>query len=225
MDSIHIEKIIRSRRRTISLIVTPSGTLIVRAPVRTSITYIENLVLEKRAWIQRKMTEMKNRPAPPERKFVSGEMVLYLGRNYPICIADPDVVCTPGISKDKFCVPCGNTADIALWLNQWYIAEAARIFTVRVAWFAMITGNEPVSIRISDARQRWGSCSSSGSVNFSWRLVMAPLEIVDYVVVHELVHLGQPDHSKAFWEKVRDIMPDYKRRRHWLQENGRLLTL
>jgi hypothetical protein len=225
MDTIPIEKIIRSRRRTISLIVTPNATLIVRAPMRTSIAYIENLVQEKSVWIQRKMKEMENRPAPPERKYINGEVFLYLGCNYPLRIAEPGVMWAPDLIRDELCVPCGNGADIARWLNQWYITESARILPVRVAWFAMITGNEPVSIRITDARQRWGSCSSTGSVNFSWRLVMAPLEIVDYVVVHELVHLEQPDHSKTFWEKVRDVLPDYNRRRKWLKENGRLLTL
>jgi hypothetical protein len=225
MDTILIEKIIRSRRKTISLVVMPNATLIVRAPMRTSIAYIENLVQEKSVWIQRKMKEMENRPAPPERKYINGEIFLYLGRDYSLRIVEPGVMRAPYLIKNELCVPCGNEADIALWLNQWYVAESARILSVRVAWFAMITGNEPVSVRITDARQRWGSCSSTGSVNFSWRLVMAPLEIVDYVVVHELVHLNQPDHSKIFWEKVRDILPDYNRRRKWLKENGRLLTL
>ena len=95
----------------------------------------------------------------------------------------------------------------------------------RCTWFSLQTGYTPADICISDARKRWGSCTHKGIINFSWRLIQAPPEIVDYVVVHELVHLGQPDHSKKFWEKVRKIMPDYERRRKWLRENERLLRI
>jgi predicted metal-dependent hydrolase len=92
-------------------------------------------------------------------------------------------------------------------------------------WFSMMTGYAPASIRISDARRRWGSCTYNGGLNFSWRLIQAPLEIVDYVIVHELVHLRQHDHSKKFWDKVEALMPDYERRREWLRKNERLLSL
>jgi hypothetical protein len=92
-------------------------------------------------------------------------------------------------------------------------------------WFSIKTGHIPTSIRITDARQRWGSCTHKGGLNFSWRLIQAPPKIVDYVVVHELVHISQPDHSKKFWNKVREILPDYERRRKWLRENERLLKI
>ena len=103
--------------------------------------------------------------------------------------------------------------------------EAQREIHARCMWFSMTTGYTPKSIRITDASQRWGSCTSTGGLNFSWRLIQAPLEIVDYVIVHELVHLRQPDHSKKFWAKVKEMMPDYERRREWLMENERLLRI
>jgi predicted metal-dependent hydrolase len=92
-------------------------------------------------------------------------------------------------------------------------------------WFSLKTGPVTAAIRITAATQRWGSCTPKGGVNFSWRLIQAPPEMVDYVVVHELVHLGQPDHSKKFWDKVRKIMPDYELRRHWLQDHVGLLKI
>jgi hypothetical protein len=92
-------------------------------------------------------------------------------------------------------------------------------------WFSMMTGYSPAAVRITNASQRWGSCNHRGGLNFSWRLIQAPLEIVDYVIVHELVHLRQPDHSRKFWEKVEALMPDYRRRREWLRENERLLRI
>ena len=92
-------------------------------------------------------------------------------------------------------------------------------------WFSLKTGLVPETIRITDARQRWGSCTHKGGLSFSWRLIQAPPEIVDYVVVHELVHISQPDHSKKFWDKIRKIMPDFEQRRNWLKDHEWLLKI
>ncbi len=81
------------------------------------------------------------------------------------------------------------------------------------------------SIRITSARTRWGSCSSKGNLSFTWRLVMAPPQVIDYVVAHELAHLQVRNHSPAFWQKVKTIMPDYLQYRRWLDAHGHLLTL
>ena len=115
--------------------------------------------------------------------------------------------------------------DIRHRLRRWYMQEAEKEIHSRCMWFSMMTGYSPSSVRITDARRRWGSCTYKGGLNFSWRLIQAPLEIVDYVIVHELVHLRQPDHSPKFWAKVEALMPDYKRRREWLRENERLLRI
>jgi len=103
--------------------------------------------------------------------------------------------------------------------------EAHKEIHARCMWFSIMTGYSPSSLRITNARQRWGSCTYRGGLNFSWCLIQAPLEIVDYVIVHELVHLRQPDHSRKFWSKVEELMPDYQRRRKWLRENERLLRV
>jgi predicted metal-dependent hydrolase len=94
-----------------------------------------------------------------------------------------------------------------------------------VAHFAGLHGFEPGKLRISSARTRWGSCSRQGTLSFTWRLVMAPEEVIDYVVVHELCHLRHLNHSKAFWGLVEGILPDYKVRRAWLKRHGERLQL
>ncbi len=126
---------------------------------------------------------------------------------------------------DRLCVSRSLMPRIRDHLKSWYRDEAHKEIHSRCMWFALQTGLTPVSISITDARRRWGSCTHTGGLNFSWRLIQAPPEIVDYVVVHELVHISQPDHSKKFWEKVRKIMPDYERRRKWLHDNQRLLRI
>ena len=223
MEEIPVEKIIRSHRRTIALEVTHDATLIVRAPLRTSIGCIEDLVRQKSAWIQRKLHEMKRLPLSPLHEYAEGELFFFLGRSYPLHIVETG---SKTIERgDRLYVSSTLIPDIRNQLKRWYMEEASKEIHARCMWFSMKTGQVPATIRITDARQRWGSCTLKGGLNFSWRLIQAPPEIVDYVVVHELVHISQPDHSKMFWEKVRKILPDYERRRKWLRENERLLKI
>jgi hypothetical protein len=223
MAEIPIGKIIRSRRRTIALEVTPDATLIVRAPHRVSHAYIEEMIQQKSTWILRKLDEMKQRPASPSHEYAEGEMFLFLGRSYPLQIVENGNITIE--RSDRLYVSAELIPEIRNRIKRWYIEEARKEIPARCMWFSIKTGHVPTSIRITDARQRWGSCTHKGGLNFSWRLIQAPLDIVDYVVVHELVHISQPDHSRKFWNKVKEILPDYERRRKWLRENERLLKI
>jgi predicted metal-dependent hydrolase len=223
MEEIPVEKIIRSRRRTIGLEITSGATLVVRAPMRASAGDIEEIIRLKSSWILRKIDEIKRRPCLVCHEYAEGEMFLYLGRSYPLQIVESGsstIERTDRLYVSRILVP-----DIRNHLKRWYMKEALREIQARCMWFSMNTGHVPATIRITDAKQRWGSCTPTGGVNFSWRLIQAPPEMVDYVVVHELVHLSQPDHSKKFWEKVRKIIPDYKIRRHWLHDHVGLLKI
>jgi predicted metal-dependent hydrolase len=223
MQKIPVEKIIRSRRRTIALEITPSATLIVRAPFRVPPEYIEELIRQKRSWIVQKLDEIKQRPRLSDHEYAEGEIFLFLGREYPLHIVQDSNMTIQ--RSDKLCVSCKLLPDIKNHIKRWYREEAHKEIQARCMWFSMKTGHVPATIRISDARQRWGSCTHKGGLNFSWRLIQAPPDIVDYVVVHELVHISQPDHSRKFWNKVREILPDYERRRMWLREHERLLKI
>jgi predicted metal-dependent hydrolase len=223
MDDIPIEKIVRSRRRTIALVITPDAHLIIRAPLRAPAAMIDEMIREKSGWIRKKIGEMKERPQVVVHAYEEGEVFWFLGRPYPLYIVDDGRAAIE--RTDRLCVSRSLVPDIRNRLKRWYIAEAEKEIRSRSMWFSMMTGYSPASVRITDARQRWGSCTCKGGLNFSWRLIQAPLEIVDYVIVHELVHLRQPDHSRKFWVKVEALMPDYKRRRTWLRENERLLRI
>jgi predicted metal-dependent hydrolase len=223
MDEIPVEKIVRSRRRTIALIITPEAKLIVRAPLKAPAAMIHSFIHDKQGWIQKTLAKMKQRPQPVVRTYEEGEVFFFLGREYPLHIVDNSTEAV--VRTDRLCVPRTIQPDICQGIRRWYVQEAEKEIRSRCMWFSMTTGYAPASVRISDAKQRWGSCTSTGNLNFSWRLIQAPLEIVDYVIVHELVHLKQHDHSKKFWAKVGDVMPDYERRRQWLRENERLLKI
>ena len=105
-------------------------------------------------------------------------------------------------------------------LEQWYIIKAKEIIHERLELFIAKIGVKITTVRFKNQKTRWGSCSQKGNLNFNWKLVMAPTYIVDYVVVHELCHLIQMNHSKEFWQQVGRQIPDYKERRKWLKENG-----
>jgi predicted metal-dependent hydrolase len=223
MKEIPVEKIIRSRRRTIALEVTPAATIIVRAPLRAPAEYIAEILQQKSSWILRKMDEINRRPHPPCHEYMEGELFLFLGRSYPLHIVKDGSMTIE--RSDRLYVSITLLPDIRNQLKHWYREEARKEIRARCMWFSLKTGHVPETIRITDARQRWGSCTHKGGLSFSWRLIQAPPEIVDYVVVHELVHISQPDHSKKFWDKIRKIMPDFEQRRNWLKDHERLLKI
>ena len=173
-----IHQLIRSRRKSLALVVTEDAKLIIRAPHCLPERDIHIFIEQKRSWIERKLTEISARPKPP---VMSEE------------------------EKINYCK-----------LAQQRIPE-------RVKYYSELAGLQPRSVRISKAKKRWGSCGSKGTLNFAWRLVLAPLEVIDYVVVHELVHLVERNHGRKFWKKVSEIIPGYKVYRKWLRKNGSLI--
>lgn len=110
-------------------------------------------------------------------------------------------------------------------LEKRYRNAARQLFENRVAYYHRMTGGRYTSITVRDQKTRWGSCSSRGTLSFNYRLVFAPPEILDYVVVHELCHLTYMNHSKDFWNMVASVMPEYKMHRKWLREHGQELSL
>ncbi len=220
-----IDRLIRSRRKTLELQISSEGLLIVRAPIQVSLAQIEAFVIQKTGWIQRKRleaTRTRRFPATPQA-ITEGSEKLFLGQKYPVLLSSGQ---RPALhlKNNRFYLSAGTRHPQAVF-SAWYGQEARRIFAERVALYAPQLGVAPRQIRLSNAHTRWGSCSTRGSINLVWRLVMAPLEIVDYVVVHELAHLKVPNHSKAFWRLVEGIFPDYKRRREWLKKNGQSLMV
>ncbi len=221
--AIKIDKLVRSKRRTLALEITGDARLIVRAPLHAPLDYIEGFIRRKQDWIRRKLDEAAMRPRAAEKRFTDGEEFLHLGESCPLSIVEGG---TGGIRlTDRLHLPERLLPVARAAIIKWYKKEARRIITGRVEWYAERTGLAPSRVRISSARKRWGSCGPGGSLNFSWRLVMAPLPVIDYLVVHELAHIAHPNHSKQFWNKVKSIMPDYAERDRWLKENQRFLVV
>ncbi len=220
---VRIDQIIRSKRKTLALIVEPDGSLIVRAPLRSSEKGVREFVEKHAGWIQRKQAEaLASLPRAP-RQFSPGERFMYLGNAYPLEIVKGQK--KPLLLEGNFKLAESAQNNARLVFERWYRVQAKQILAERVQHYASQYEFQYRKIGITSARTRWGSCSADGSLNFSWRLVLAPLAVVDYVVVHELVHTVFHNHSRRFWKQVESIMPDYKERRKWLRKDGQQLML
>jgi len=214
-------KIIRSKRRTIALSISPDATLVVRAPLRVPVSYIEDFIERKSHWINQKIQEMLARPKKSTKNFVDGEEFLFLGHRYQLQISDGRKI----ILYDKLIFPESFLTNPKEKLTTWYKLQAQELINKRVQALAAQMNVKYSSIKIGSATHRWGSCSASGNLNFTWRLIMAPIEVVDYVIVHELTHITEKNHSSRFWAKVRTFAPDYKSQHKWLKNNDHLLHI
>jgi hypothetical protein len=154
---------------------------------------------------------------------VNGEGFLYLGKSYRLkIISQGDVP----LKLDTFFFLDQNALKNAKSIFiDWYKNKAKDVLSERVAWYSKKSGIIVKQIKITSANSRWGSCSAKGTLSFPWRLVMAPVPVIDYVVIHELIHVVEKNHSKDFWDKVHVLMPDYKLKIEWLEINGHILKI
>lgn len=219
----HIDQLIRTRRRTIALIVERDGRLVVRAPLHVTDGQILKFAESKADWIKAKQAQAKKNSTVARKRYVEGEKFLYLGQAYALEFVNHR---KPALILDsRFYLARSASPRARQLFVGWYKKQALRVISERVNLYAAKYCYTCRQIKITSARTRWGSCSPNGNLNFTWRLVMAPLAVIDYVVVHELVHLKVKNHSKDFWGQVGEILPDYKQYIAWLKANGPFLTL
>ncbi len=213
------DEIIRSNRKTLSICVDARGRLIVRAPRRFATERIFAFLKEKEGWILKKQAERKGAgiDLPPEN--LQGYSFLLLGKPVRITLVEGNRV---GYDGEILSLPSKNARErLVKWLRE----NAKRIFTEVTAREAARMGVEYLSVSITGAKTRWGSCSAKNALRYSFRLLYCPKEIIEYVVVHELAHTRQKNHSKAFWQEVERYIPDWKARRKRLKTHGVLMEI
>lgn len=219
---ITITKIVRSARKTVAIEITPDGCIIIRAPKRLSLKAIEELVQDKEKWIRGKLQEIgRQQKLLQPLQFRTGDELWFLGEKYTFTVTDGSGMIY--LQGDKLYFPQEQLERGPELLSRWFKKEAEGILLERTEYFSGLTGIKHNSVKITAARKRWGSCSSKGTLSFSWRLLQAPLPVIDYVVVHELVHIEHMNHSRQFWARVEEILPDYREKREWLRQNRWLL--
>jgi len=220
------------RQQTIRLKILSAETLEISAPSSLPLPEIDRLLQMKCNWILKKAAHLRVAAANPVNTTLAvGAQLLYLGRAYLLHFSlintgNPGIILSPNTITVEIAALDGKDLPGAAskLLRIWYTQNAYRLFAEKTAFWAGRLAVQPMKIGIRDQKTRWGSCSSRGSIQYNWRIVMAPPEIMDYLVIHELCHLRIPNHSRNFWELVAEFMPEYRQRRTWLKNNGPLLT-
>ena len=225
----------RRPRRTVGVVVRPDGRVEVHAPKRSSAGEIRGVVEEFRPWIEKKRREalerLKRRRA---RRFDDGDDVPYLGGTLRLRIAETEgaparaVVKEGGsldVSAPSGLTPTSRRAVVRFAVQRWLLDEAREIFHRRHVAMSRAVGQSARRVIIKDMRSRWGSCGPDRLMNLNWRLVLAPETVIDYVLVHELTHIFEPNHSPAFWRKVGRACGHYEQSRAWLRAHGDDLEL
>ena len=218
----------RSRRRTIGFCVDDAG-LRVTAPKWVTLADIDAALLEKERWILRKLVEWRDHAKRRERlsvRWEDGAPVALMGRQIMMRI---DATARGIVLHDDVLsigLPQGASVEqLSDAVQAWLQGRARILFAERLTVYSSRLGLEPTRWRLSSARTRWGSCAADGSIRLNWRLVHFPLEIVDYVIVHELAHLKEMNHGPRFWATVQSVLPEFDAARQQLKDFPDDLTM
>lgn len=219
MKMIEPNKIIRSNRKTLAVSVTALGEVIVRAPMRLSEERIFAFLAEKQGWLAKQKAKTAGAGMRLPTENLDGFRFLLLGELYGICLYEGDRIVCRAAEKRIFLPETDARERLVRWLKE----NAARIFAETTEEWSKKLGAKYRSVSVGAARSCWGSCSADDRIVYSFRLLYAPKEVIEYVVVHELCHVFVKNHSSAFWAEVEKGVPDWKAKRKWLSDH-RFLT-
>ena len=218
-------EVIFRKRKTIQIVIDPPDKITVTAPTIMTKEQVLKFVESKGNWIIKKLKYLETLDySNINKEFVDGELFLYLGKEYSLqIIEDPKIMFSEvKLIDDKLILKVrnNNSQEIRSILELWYKSKADEVIRSRVIYYQKYFDKEPSRIKIKEQKRRWGSCTYKDELFFNWRCVMADLEALDYVVVHEMCHMVQKNHSKEYWKVVASVMPDYKVQKKYLKENG-----
>ncbi len=206
-------------RTTLEITVDRDASLVLRAPAEASRERVESFIKSKRSWIYRKLAEKDALAGPPVvKQFVDGEGFAYLGRNYRLKIEDG----VDGVRLDqgRFRMSPGTAATGDEAMRRWYVRTGEHWLSRRVQPWASRMGATGTGVAVRDLGYRWGSTNGGSYINIHWATLQLPPNLIDYVIVHELAHLRELNHTDRYWSQVSRGMPDYERRRSELSIAG-----
>lgn len=222
-----------SRARRLRLTVRPEGVEVV-VPPRVPSHEVKLFIDSHRGWIREKVENYQTllaRHSGPDR-LENGVSILFRGEPTPLSVTVSDRIHPKVVEGDGFRLELperlpanARESNIEQALTKHLKRQAKSDAEMAIERFGPPNDLSPSGLRIKDQKRLWGSCTYAGIINLNWRLVLAPVEVFDYVVVHELCHLRHRHHQPPFWRMVGKVMPDFERHRHWLKVNGHLLTL
>jgi predicted metal-dependent hydrolase len=207
----------------------------VTSPENMDEKQLVKVLYKKAPWILNKWYELNEiADTPQPKEFVSGEKFLYLGKGYRLKVNKSDSIhkITLAFYQGRFHanvpsnIPDGDRRkQFSSLFKEWYILHGQAKVNERLSIYCPKMDLTPQKIALKEQRMRWGTCTSAGAIYLNWRVMMAPMSVIDYVIVHELTHLKYQDHSKLYWQLVKSILPDYEQRKEWLRINGPKLTI
>jgi len=213
-------EVIYSIRKTIGITVDRDRRVVVRAPQCASADAVSDVVESKRLWIWQKLRDPRKYSDLAKRKeYVEGETFLFLGQHYSLELISGKPAAVRLVGRRFQLVRDDSCFGEALF-RSWYSLRAKEILQPRIAIFAAAMGLSYTRIWIRDLKYRWASCAPGGTLTFNWRIVQAPMIVVDYLIVHELAHFLVPTHSQDFWNIVAVHVPSWAKARSWLRQNG-----
>lgn len=219
-ETVHFA-VVRSPRRKRTSVVIGAGGIHIAAPTGQSLESIRAALIPQLDAVAARVAALAQRQGPPsrERQFVSGESLRLLGRPYILRVLPGE---SPVVERrgTRIYVTSPDPVATREALEDWYRLQAAEVFAQRVPLWAARLGVTPGQVLVRSQKTRWGSCDAQGNLRLNWRLVLAPMSLIDYVIAHELAHLRSPDHSPQFWTHLRAVMPDYPERRERLAREG-----
>lgn len=222
-DKVYQVNILFRKRKTLKIQVEAPDKITVFAPHGGRVEAIKGILEKNSAWILEQLEEVAQEL--PKKVFIDGEQFMYLGIDVPLKIelkSESKVIEVDYVNDEiKLVTPDSNGEIVREALIMWYRQQAKIEVNKRLPYFAKLIGEYPNRVVIKEQKTRWGSCSSLRNLNFNWRIVMAPDDVIDYVIIHELCHLTHMNHSRDYWNLVGSIMPDYKDKIAWLKVNGR----
>ena len=217
-------------RKTTDIVIERDGVVTVRPPKGFTPEQVDAVVESKRMWIYRNLAEWRDlNAASVVREWVNGETFLYLGRSYRLALVaeqDGDLLLKEGrFNLRRSLIEQGGEAAAKKAFESFYCEKGVNRISERVAYYAPKVGVRPTDTAVKELGYRWASCTKNGALCFHWKCMMAPPKIIDYMVVHELCHLWQRNHTDAFWNEVDKVMPDFRERKMWLKKHGAGLNL
>jgi predicted metal-dependent hydrolase len=211
-------------RKTVNITVERDRRIVVTAPQNTSIEKIKSIVDLKKQWIKEKINHTQKYPLQLQQKeFVSGEAIMYLGTNYQLEVVNESI---EGIEfNQRFRISKANQPNANALFKQWYLHQALKLIEPLATNFAKNLGVTYNEFKTSEMKYRWGSCTPANNIIFNWRIIKAPMYVLEYLVAHELVHLMENNHTPRFWNILSIQVPNYLKAKKWLKENGQLLEV
>lgn len=218
--------VIRTARRKTARVQVHAGVVSVIVPDTYPTTKIDLLVDRRTRWIKEKLLVQHQWLPLKQKEYINGECFCYLGRHYRLMVETAEEESVKLINGRLSVQTNDKQPDaIRIALIEWYKDHAQKKLQAKVRRYSKLMNVTSASLKIRDYKARWGSCSNKGHIQFNWKIIIAPNSAVDYVVVHELCHLVEHNHSANFWKLVKAVMPDYEIQRQWLRENGHLLDV